>query len=171
MKNAILTVVKLLTFSAIVAGLSMPSHAAPKSFKKVTPQDVLEIAKGYGSAAFDEPEEPEDGGEPENTNPVIQGRMDGFVYFIFFYDCDKRKACRDMVLSAGFETDDVDLDLINKWNKGSKFGQAYLDDDGDANLDMAVNLYGGIYYTNLDDTFDWWRASLSGFVDHIKFDE
>ena len=162
MTNFFRSPLKALTLLAVIIGISLPAHAAPKVVKRGSPDQILNIAKGYGSAELS---------EDDDGDPYIQGRTEGLVYHVYFFNCEKLTGCRDIVLSAGFEVKDIGLERLNEWNKTSKFGQAYLDDDQDPNLDLAINLYGGTVYKNLDDTFDWWRASLVKFAKHINYGE
>ena len=141
---------------------SQPALAKSKVYNVVTANDVLALVKEYGEAKFD---------EPQDGMKIIEGTVDEMVYYIFLYDCEIGKGCRDLVFSAAFDTDVMDLSMINDWNKGSKFGQAYLDSDGDANIDLALNLFGGITHKNLDDSFDWWRVVLSQFSNKVFEEE
>ena len=56
---------------------------------------------------------------------------------------------------------------VNRWNQEYRFGQAYIDTDGDPVLAYFVNLNGGVAYENLDDTFDWWKVMLTSFDEKV----
>ncbi len=77
------------------------------------------------------------------------------------------------MFSAGWEGDDRPDDLTDAmmadWNREKRFGKAYLDGDGNATVDMSVNLHGGVTRANLDDTIDWWRLVLVEFDDYFDF--
>lgn len=118
-----------------------------------SPDQILDIAKGYGSAALEKDAE---------GDPYISGRIDGTKYGILFYGCTDGKACKDIQFVAVWDAK-VSMDKVNKWNSDSKFGTASIDEDGDTELHMAVNLAHGVSRNNLDDTFDWWKVVMKEF--------
>ena len=123
------------------------------------PDALHEIALGYGTAEL---------GRDSSGDPMIQGRLRGVKYAIFFFGCDGQGAeCTDILFYAAWGGAQVPMDRINQWNKTKKFGKAYLDDDGDASIDMSLNLEHGVTRKNLDDTFDWWRVAVEGFEDEV----
>ena len=50
-----------------------------------------------------------------------------------------------------------------------RFGKAYLDKDGDATIELNVNLRGGVCNANFDETVGWWSTVLREFLTHIDF--
>lgn len=117
---------------------------------------ILELAKGYGSARL----EKDSGGDPK-----IVGRVDGTKYGIYFYGCnDNGEDCDDIQFAAGWGGDiNVSMEQVNDWNKARRFGKAYLDNEGDPRLEMAVNIDYGVTQRNLDDSFNWWSKVLKRF--------
>ncbi len=61
----------------------------------------------------------------------------------------------------------VPLKEINEWNKSKKYAQAFLDDDGDPNINMHVNLDHGVTVENLEDTFNIWTILLKMFKKQV----
>jgi hypothetical protein len=59
--------------------------------------------------------------------------------------------------------------MMADWNREKRFGKAYLDQDGDATVEMNVNLHGGVSLANLEATIDWWRLILDEFADEFDF--
>jgi len=116
------------------------------------PQDILEIAKGHGSAVWE---------TSGNSNPVIRGRMNGTLYFVLFSGCNNGKNCKEIGLITFFAGEKISLRNVNKWNKENLYGKLYFGEDGVLNLKMAVNLNYGVSWKNLDDTFVWWRIVLN----------
>ena len=122
------------------------------------PQAILNIAKGYGSAEL----------STDNVgDPQIIGRIDGTRYAVTFYGCDGGENCRHIRIHAHW-AEKMSFAQANEWNAEKLFGKAYVDSDGDAALEMVVNLYGGVSRQNLDDTFDWWKVALNQFVEFIE---
>ena len=61
------------------------------------------------------------------------------------------------------------LDKINEWNRSKRFSRAYLDADGDAVVEMDLNLRGGVTRDNIEANFSNWRLILDQFTAHIGF--
>lgn len=124
------------------------------------PDRLLDIARGYGTANLD---------VAADDTPMIIGRIDGTRYNIFFYDCDgENENCRSIQFYAGWTDIDMSLRDINEWNKSKRWFQAYQDDEGDSVIEMDVNLFGGVSFSNADDTFDWWRIGLKEFLEYAR---
>lgn len=62
---------------------------------------------------------------------------------------------------------DVSIRDMNEWNSSKRYGKAYLDDDGDPNIEMTVNLKYGVGRDNFDDTIDWWMLTMKEFEQYI----
>lgn len=117
---------------------------------------IAEIARGFGSATVET--------DPVG-DPMIVGRMDGTQYGVLFYGCTDGSDCRDIQFFTRWTAGrPLDVAAINDWNAATRFAKAYLDAEGDPVLEFAVNLFGGVSETNLDDTFDWWRLLMDGFA-------
>jgi hypothetical protein len=144
---------------SLVAGLGlMATLSAPVVAQSATdlldgsdPAAILTIAKGYGSAMLDV-----DG----VGDPMIEGRIDGQAYTVFFYGCEDGKGCSSIQFSTYFAGTRPEAAAVSRWNDENRFGTMYLDSDGDLAVDLDVNLFGGVTRRNLDDTFDWWRVVL-----------
>lgn len=130
-------------------------HASAQSgFDPGDPREVLELAKGYGSATL----------EPYGDGKVkIDGRMEGRRYGVYFYGCTANRQCNSLQFSWGIDKKGVPLSKINDWNRDKRFAKAYIDSEGDLMLEMDVNVAYGVTRKNLDDTFDWWRLVLKEF--------
>jgi hypothetical protein len=120
------------------------------------PARIVEIARGFGSAEL----EKEAGG-----NPRITGRINGVRYIVRFLGCKEAKNCTHIIFRAGWNNVKASLEEVNKFNSEKVFGVVYIDKDGDVNVDMPVNLAGGVSRKNLDDNFDWWRLVLRDVVE------
>jgi len=118
------------------------------------PQAVLNVARGYGSADLDT----DSGGDPR-----IKGRIEGISYTLNFYGCSSGRNCKSLTFYAGWVSDRVSLREINEWNRTKRFSRAYLDHEDDPIVELDVNLDGGVSRRNLDDTFDWWKVTVTAF--------
>ena len=50
-----------------------------------------------------------------------------------------------------------------------RFGKAAIDKQGDATIEMNVNLRGGVCSANFDETVGWWSTVLREFLQWINF--
>lgn len=120
------------------------------------PALIAEVARGFGSAFIN---------RDTQGDPMIEGRIDGTFYRVFFYGCTDGANCTHVMLQAEWANDAIDtLAFLNTWNRSWVFTRAYLgEDDARVILDMTVNLRSGVSLYNLDDTFDWWSFMLKQF--------
>jgi hypothetical protein len=120
---------------------------------------IVNLAKGYGAATK---------GKTSDGDPKITGKINGVGYIIFFLGCsDSHSDCKSIQFYAGWDTKDVKIATINKWNSENRFGRAYLDDSSNPAIEMDVNLDYGVSSENLDDTMDYWRLVLDEFVKSV----
>lgn len=123
------------------------------------PREILNIAKGYGSATLT---------TDSQGDPKIKGRIDGTQYGIYFYGCnDDNEDCDDIQFSTAWAGIPVSLTQINAWNAKKRFGKGYLDSDGDPAIQMTVNIDYGVSTRNLEDSFNWWTKVLAGFKEEV----
>ncbi len=125
--------------------------------------EILNIARGYGSATLSE--------SSSSGTPVIEGRIDGILYQLFFMNCDDNATnCEDLNFYAGFLNLKPTLEVINDWNRDKRFGKAYLDSDLDAVVEFDVNLEHGVTRDNLDAAFAVWRLILDQYKTYIGYE-
>ncbi len=101
-------------------------------------------------------------------DPKIEAKSGSTPYTIYFFGCtrtsDNSVNCSDILLSAAWQGERRYQESdMNKWNRETRFGKAYIDLAQDPVLELAINLSGGITRSNLNDTLDWWRTSLNNF--------
>lgn len=137
--------------------LSGPADAADL-IDATDPGAIRDIASGFGSAKLS---------KDDLGDPLIEGRMEGLLYYVFFYGCQDGERCSAIQFSASFEDAEVDFEKMNAWNSGKRFGSAFLDEDGDAALQYDLNLAYGVSRDNLDDTFDYWKVVMGEFKTHL----
>ncbi len=136
-------------------GLALPAAGLAQNAADLLdgsdPAAILRIAEGYGSAMLD---------KDSVGDPMIEGRIDGQSYTVFFYGCEGGVGCSSIQFTTYFAGVRPDAAVVSDWNDENRFGTLYLDGDGDLAIDLDVNLFGGVTRKNLDDTFDWWRVVL-----------
>lgn len=125
------------------------------------PSRIFHLARGYGSAEI---------GTDNRGDPKIDGRMHGVRYQIYFYGCTSGEKCNSVQFRAGFtQNQKQTIERMNEWNTTKRFGKAAIDKDGDATIELNINLRGGVCNANFDETISWWSTVLREFLDFIKF--
>ncbi len=150
----------LRSFMIICAIILLPGTAAAQLVDASDPLRLVRILQSAGYKATLDVDRVGD--------PLIKGALSNSNYNIFFYGCTDNKNCRDVIFTAGYRVS-VSLSKMNEWNKEKRYTRAYQDDDGEAILEMTVNLYEGVSQANFLDTVDWWRRYLEDFEKHINF--
>ncbi|WP_199261918.1 YbjN domain-containing protein [Paracoccus binzhouensis] len=102
-------------------------------------------------------------------DPLIDSRIDGTHFSVYFYQCEK--TCASIQFSAGFDLDaPMTAEQANAWNRDKRFGKVYLDETGDPFIEMDIGLAGeGIGRKNFEDALDTWRIVLSDFREFIDW--
>ncbi|MFV3074582.1 YbjN domain-containing protein [Niveispirillum fermenti] len=153
---------KMGCLSVALVGVSMlfspVAASAATIISAANPQAIYEVARGFGAAEM---------GKDSTGDPKITGMIEGRKYNIIFSSCKNNKDCKVIQFWAAWSASNVTQSQMNEWNKGRVFGKAYLDSDNDPNLELTVNLKGGVTKENLEDTFDWWRVALKSFASFI----
>jgi len=121
---------------------------------------ILALAQTYGEATL----ESQHGGDPK-----ISGTVSDVPYEIYFMNCTDNADCEDVNFYAGFLDLKPDMDVINAWNRDKRFGKAYLDQDGDAVVEMDVNLEHGVTSDNMDAAFAVWQLVVDQYSKHIGY--
>lgn len=103
-------------------------------------------------------------------DPLVKSAMEGIEYSIIFYGCRENKDCQFLNFTAGFDLrDGIPIARVNEWNRGKVFGKAYIEDENDPFVQMAVTTVGGLNQENFEDVVDWWRVIISTFKEHIDW--
>ncbi|WP_372004275.1 YbjN domain-containing protein [Tistrella mobilis] len=138
--------------------LAPQAVAAQQMIDGSDPDQILNLARGYGSANLE---------KSDNGDPLIRGRIDGVGYAIFFNDCTNNRDCDTLGFYAGWTDTNVTGAHVAEWNRSKRFSRAYIDDEGDPVLEFDVNLKGGVSRRNFDDTLDWWKTVMLDFRDQV----
>lgn len=143
--------------AAVLLSISAFSASAAE-LVKADAAKVLEVAKGFGSATL----------EKDGTgDPKITGRINGLKYGIYFYSCKSGK-CEDIQFASGFSDVTVSSNKINEWNKGKRFGRAYVNDDNNPRIEMDVLMKNGISKDTLEDAFSTWSVVMTSFQQFVQ---
>ena len=118
--------------AAIAMGLASEARARPIPDGGVTPDEVARVMQNRGFRA--EITTTEDG------RPLIKSTSGGYRFGVYFYGC-KQDRCPTIQFASAFDmADGLSLKRINAWNRSSRFGRAYLDDESDPFVEMDVDV-------------------------------
>ena len=150
--------------NAILVGaaltLALPVSAYAKDLTAANVDEVLNAARGYGSATLT---------TQSNGDPQITGKTDGISYQIYFRNCTNNKNCEDLNFYLGFLDVKPTLEVINDWNLNKRFSRAYLDQDQDACVEMDLDMVKGVSAEYLDSQVGLWTLVVEQFADHVGF--
>lgn len=93
-----------------------------------------------------------------------------FDYNLFAYDDDKGNETEYESLMINYALDmdfGPSLKEINRWNAESRFSRAYLDDEEDPNVEIALNLGGGVTRDAVVNFFRLGHSVISDFYDFV----
>lgn len=124
-----------------------------------------EVAKWLQDAGYKAELTTDKGGDP-----MIRSAAGGVNFNIYFYDCEIKPRCKAIQFSAGFDLKTAMTPAkINEWNKGHRYLKAYLDDEGDPQVDYDVNINAGRTKAGLDDDFAVWTSMIDDFTTFIDW--
>lgn len=138
-----------------------PAWSIETAFPDITPTQMRDALSHAGLPA--ELETGPDG-------PQIWSRIEKQPFNVFFFDCSAARElrCREAQFYAGFPIEGMfPSALINSWNGGHRFGRAYIDQDGNAALEMDVDAV-GTSEMQLNDAVMWWKTLVPQFAMFLK---
>jgi hypothetical protein len=147
--------------AAGVMGMAVPAHA--QMVRGQDPSTLVDALQNAGYAAKL--------GTDKVGDPMITSGISGTTFQIFFYNCTDHRQCATVTFHSGYDlADPVSLTTINEWNRGKRFGRAYLDKEGDPILEMDVDLDdGGLSPALFTDNVEFWATILGEFEEAIGY--
>ena len=108
-------------------------------------------------------------GENGSGEPVIYSEAAGLNFALFGFNCAGSDApCNEFLLSTYFDLDTPPpLEAINAFNEKTLAGRAFLDEEGDPNLEHLFSV------TSADDTaliernLEIWESVMVDFANHL----
>lgn len=152
---------RLMALAALTATWAVPAGA--QLVRAQDPQSLVQALQGAGYTAKQ--------GTDKVGDPMITSGVSGTSFQIFFYNCVDHKQCATVTFHSGYDLKaSPGLDRINEWNRGQRFGRAYLDKEDDPILEMDVDLDdGGISPLLFVDNIEFWASILAAFEKHIGY--
>ncbi|MGC8792296.1 MAG: YbjN domain-containing protein [Bryobacteraceae bacterium] len=137
-------------------GLFGSKGSAPPVFYTISGEEMAQIVREEGYV----PELDHD----SHGDPLIRFRVEGYNCLLFFYGVEDGRAM-SLQFRAAFR-EQAPLEKVNEWNRRKRFLKVYLDEDGDINIDMDVDLEGGVTRAYLAERLRTWRAA---FLTCVRF--
>lgn len=110
-------------------------------------------------------------GRDTTGGPALVANEGGDNFVVLFYDCSGEGAaarCTGAELNASYPVrETIPLARINEINRNYRLAKAYLKDDGEPALSMALNTGGTFAAGNLTDSLEWWQVAMRGFEEDI----
>ena len=152
---------KWLAIAALAAVWAFPAEA--QMVRAQDPETVVRALQQAGYAAKL--------GVDKVGDPMITSGASGTTFQIYFYNCTANKDCATITFHSGYDLKtNIGLEKINEWNRGKRFGRAYLDKENDPILEMDLDLDdGGISPLLFADNLEFWTSVLSAFEKHIGY--
>ncbi|MBM2577839.1 YbjN domain-containing protein [Jannaschia sp. Os4] len=101
-------------------------------------------------------------------DPTIEARSGDVAWEVLFHGCTDGAGCTNVMFAAGFASPGATPDRVNEWNAAQLYSRAFVDDTGEAVLELPINTTGGISTAAFSDGLDWWLTLLPEFRDHVQ---
>ena len=143
--------------------LALAPTAQPQMVRAQDPQSLVRAMQSRGYVA--------ELTTDQIGDPLIRSAASGVKFQLFFYNCTNNKECATVQFHVGYDLKTgSSLDTVNEWNKGQRFGRAYLDKENDPILEMDVDLDdGGVSQLLFIDNLEFWTSAMVKFEKHIGF--
>lgn len=143
--------------------LAAPGAAAAQERAAVSAADPDSVLRALRTLGF--------GGTrtvDSHGDPMIESAAEGVDFAILFYGCEGGADCKAIQFRAGFDlAEGTTLAAVNAWNAARLFGKAFLDEENDPFVEMALEMGRPMPFETFAANHEWWRTVLAGFQDHI----
>ncbi|MDX2257619.1 MAG: YbjN domain-containing protein, partial [Hyphomicrobiaceae bacterium] len=146
--------VTVLLAGLILAGPALaPAVAQDKILDASSTDEIVRLLKGYGDA-----EAVSDG----KDGIVAKGRVAETDFTVRQIEC-RDSQCRGLQFVAAVSRL-ITEQQANAWNRDKRFGRVLRDELGEARLELAYDMTGGVSAANFADRIDWWVVALKDFI-------
>ena len=149
--------------AASVLGLASGAQARPLPDGGVTPTEVAGLMQDKG---FRAEIVTGDGGAP-----VIRSTSGGYRFAVYFFGCKAARCSAIQFASAVNMPNGMSLKRVNDWNRHSRFGRAYLDDESDPFMEMDVDVEHRFTTQAFVNNLNTWEAVLGRFRKFVSEDQ
>lgn len=151
--------------AATALTLSLSGGAMAENLLASNPQSFMDFffEKGY----------PAQLSKDSYGDPMIEFRVDGETYPLFFYDCRNNENCLAVQLYGGYQMKEpFPLEKINEWNSGERrFMRAYASAEENSvavEMDIATSA-DGISARDFGDLVQLWLDRTAEFEEFIDW--
>jgi hypothetical protein len=163
---------RFLTTAALVAVLSScaapPQEVGKTADGPMNTPTVGEIVSFLASQGQRAKLEANDAGDPQL---IVNKHGDNFL--VAFYDCNADGAlasrrCTGLEFSVSYPVKKkLSLSQIDRFNRDYHMVKAYMNDEGNPGLSLAMNIGGAFNRDHLVDSLDWWFAAMRQYEKDI----
>ena len=102
-------------------------------------------------------------------DPVIYSETDGLNFALFGFNCSGADAlCNEFLFSTYFDLDKTpSFEAINEFNEKALASRAFIDDDGDANLEHLFSVTCSGDTEQIERNLAIWESVIIDFADHL----
>jgi hypothetical protein len=147
------------------SGVALQPYSAPKAAASSAPVPATGLVTGSDAetiAAAIRASGEATLSKDKDGDPQIKAKSKGATWSVTFFGCKSGTNCGSMEFFYGIATTTKPtLARINEWNQKKRWSKAYIDSDGDPNINFDVNLRGGVSRANLD-------ANIAVWVDIVE---
>lgn len=149
----------------VAAGLLGTVNAPPAMAQAVTSLRPQSLATAIQAAGYRAELTKDSSGDP-----MIRSSSSGTDFAVFFYNCKDNTGCTTIQFFVAFAArPGATLQSVNHWNATNRFARAYLADNGDARLEMDLNIEpGGIGQPLFVDSLAIWTSLMADFEKRIS---
>ncbi|MEM0978357.1 MAG: YbjN domain-containing protein [Pseudomonadota bacterium] len=147
-----------------LATLTISGVAATAGPGAADPLATVTALQDLGFRAQYEPSE-------SNNRPRIRSSTAGINFSIWYYGCDETMTnCDTLLFSAGFDFQDGStLAVVNTWNDREVLGRAFLDDENDPLIDLALPEVQEMSTDELESILELWEDIIIEYTEEIGF--
>ncbi len=149
-------------FCTIAAGAALAAPAASAAIRVADVKTVaVELAGKYAQDVQIKP-------TSDGTRVYLAGKFSsGLKYLGDFYSCNAAKTeCERLSLEIAFIETGVSIADMNPWNQ-KRFTQAYIDEDGDPNIQLFTIAAGPYAAVSLRALLSFWETECWDFHDFV----
>lgn len=157
------TLMRMIAGAALALACLAGPAAADTVMKDISAAELVKMMRAQGFAARAD--------TAGDGTPMVIARMGQVKFGVTTYGCKGPKnamRCSRLQFVTVFDLQGAPsmqaVMAMNAYNNKRLFGRAYVDPEGDAILDMTVNLTRGVTRDNLIDNMTIWVGVLSDFM-------
>lgn len=108
-------------------------------------------------------------GVDDEGDPKIDSTVEGVDFEVICYPSKKKPSlCASIQFSTVFNLEDgTTWEKVNAWNRGRRYGQAWLDEEMDPFMDLSVELERGASTELIEEHLEIWSELMVHWKEHF----